>query len=135
MRHGFNKSSNSYHLTPTSLCKALSKLYQNNAINYGNVLGVDSKHWYFILKVDEFLWKIHKKDGKSQHDFAHSTTTCGHSIYDPLISGRKYQQSEIIDDKICGPDIWKLLMTSCICTCISWDIHLIKTKQNDLFCQ
>lgn len=90
LRHGFNKSSNNNHLTPTSLCKALSKLYQNNAINYGNVLDVDSKHWYFILKVDEFLWKIHKKDGKCQHDFAHSTTTCGHSIYDPLISGRKY---------------------------------------------
>lgn len=84
-------------LTPTSLCKALSKLYQNNAINYGTALDVDSKHWYFELRVDEFRWKIHKKDGKGQHGFAHSTT-CGHSIYHPLISGRRYWQSEIIDD-------------------------------------
>lgn len=91
-------------------------------LNYGNALDVDSKHWYFKLKVDEFRWKIHKKkDGKGQHGFEHSKTTCGHPIYDPLISGRRYEQSEVIDDKICGPDIWKLLMTSFIYTFISWD--------------
>lgn len=56
-------------LTPTSLCKALSKLYQNNAINYGTALDVDSKHWYFELRVDEFRGKIHKKKRRQRPSF------------------------------------------------------------------